>query len=358
MVFFYILLLFPMMMQSVTIKGLHLDYEKRNKRAITFFFCLLTILIMFRHENVGRDTSSYINYFRYYSGRDWQQLWREQGENGYIYFNKMISVFSKDPQIFLAAAALLVSIMIYPLYKRLCVDASLTIMLFATLSTFFMMFSGIRQMLAIGIGFVAYDFTRRKKVLFFLLSVFLATTFHTSAFMLYIMYPLYHARITKRWLYVVVPTLLICFAYNRQIFGYLSLILERYTEYDTKIEETGAYTMLVLFGVFSVFSFLIPDEKKLDPETIGLRNFLLLGFVLQMFVPLHSLAMRMGYYYIVFIPLLLPKIIAARSRKWNQIAILARHVMVVFFLLYFFLNAAGEGNLRVFPYHFYWENVR
>jgi hypothetical protein len=31
--------------------------------------------------------------------------------------------------------------------------------------------------------------------------------------------------------------------------------------------------------------------------------------------------------------------------------------MVVVFLLYFFANAYSGGALRVFPYHFFWENV-
>jgi hypothetical protein len=175
--------------------------------------------------------------------------------------------------------------------------------------------------------------------------------------MLVFMYPLYHARITKKWLYVVVPILALCFVFNRQIFGSLSLILEQYTEYDTEITSTGAYTMLILFGAFVVFSFLIPDENKMDAELIGLRNFLLMAFALQMFAPLHTLAMRMGYYYMIFIPLLLPKIIACRSRRWNQVAILGRHVMVAFFLLYFFATASGGGGLHVFPYHFFWERL-
>ena len=76
-----------------------------------------------------------------------------------------------------------------------------------------------------------------------------------------------------------------------------------------------------------------------------------------MFAPLHTLAMRMNYYYIIFIPLLLPRIIEYRSRRWNQVAILGRHIMVVFFLVYFFVNASGGGGLNVFPYHFFWERV-
>jgi hypothetical protein len=106
-----------------------------------------------------------------------------------------------------------------------------------------------------------------------------------------------------------------------------------------------------------LFAFLIPDEFMLDAETIGLRNFLLLSLVIQMFAPLHMLAMRMNYFYIIFIPLLLPKIIACRSKRWNQVAVLGRHVMVAFFLIYFFAGAFRGSALHVWPYHFFWEAV-
>lgn len=354
---FCVLLLIPMMMQHFAIKGLQMDYQKRNKAAMKFFFVLLTLLIAFRHESVGNDTENYMSFFKVFSRMEWSDLRNASMEVGFRYLNKLISLFFGEPQFFLAVVAILVSAMIYPTYKRLCTDASLTIVLFCTMSTFAMMFSGIRQMIAIGIGFIAYEFTRQKKLISFILIVLLAMTFHTSAFMLAFMYPLYHARITKKWLYAVVPVLALCFVFNRQIFGALSLILEQYTEYDTEITLTGAYTMLILFGAFAAFSFLIPDENKMDAELIGLRNFLLMAFALQMFAPLHTLSMRMGYYYMIFIPVLLPKIIACRSRRWNQVAILGRHVMVVFFLLYFFVTASGGGGLNVFPYHFFWERV-
>jgi hypothetical protein len=68
--------------------------------------------------------------------------------------------------------------------------------------------------------------------------------------------------------------------------------------------------------------------------------------------------MRMNYYYIIFIPLLMPRIISCRSHRYSRVAILARHVMVIFFLAYFFITALGSGvNLRVFPYHFFWEKI-
>lgn len=357
MAVFIVLLLVPILVQHIAIKGHYIDYQKRNKVALAFFFFLLTVLVMFRHESVGKDTRNYIRFFERFCWTEWSQLGEYGLEIGFAYFNKIVSLFSKEPQVFLAMTAIAVSAMIYPTYKRLCVDTSLTIVLFCIMSTFVMMFSGIRQMLAVGIGFIAYELSRQKKLFFYVLAVMLAISVHTSAFLLAFMYPLYHAKITKKWLYVVVPVLAVIFLFNRQVFSVLIAIMVRFTAYSGSVSSTGAYTMLILFTGFAVFAFLIPDEAKLDEEVIGLRNFLLLALVIQMFAPLHVLAMRMNYYYIIFIPLLLPKIIQCRSKRWNQVAVLGRHVMVVFFLLYFFANAHRGGGLNVFPYHFFWESV-
>jgi len=352
---FIILLLVPIVIQHIGIKGV--DYQKKNRFALAFFFVLLTFLVMFRHKSVGNDTRNYIHFFEEFSRMDWSKLRNLTIEVGYAYLNKFVSIISSNPQFFLAVAAVAVSAMIFPTYKRLCRDSSLTIVLFCALSTFVMMFSGIRQMLAIGLGFVAYEFTRNKKFIAFLLCVAIAMLFHSSAFMLLLMYPLYHARITKKWLLIVVPAMVVVFVFNRQIFGVLTLILQKFSRFDGQLGSTGAFTMLLLFIIFAVFAYLIPDEKTMDAETIGLRNFLLLSIAVQLFAPLHNLAMRMNYYYIIFIPLLLPKVIAFRRDRYDRLAIAGRNIMIVFFLIYFFINAYKGGSLNVFPYHFFWENV-
>ena len=63
---FFVLLLVPIMIQHIAIKGYHIDYQKRNKMALAFFFFLLTLLVMLRHETVGNDTTNYIYYFERY----------------------------------------------------------------------------------------------------------------------------------------------------------------------------------------------------------------------------------------------------------------------------------------------------
>ena len=355
---FYVLMFLPIVIHYIELPGYEMDLKKKNKVAITLFFIMLTVLIMLRHEVVGNDTHNYITFFKIYSKLDWKYLESENLEIGYLYFNKIVSYISTEPQVFLAIAALVASALLYPTYRRLCVDSTLTIALFCSMSTFVMMFSGIRQMLAIAIGIVAYEFTRMKKPILFVLAVALAMTMHTSAFILVLMYPVYHVKITKVGLMVVVPMLGILFALNKPIFSFLSTYIEEYTRFEADITETGAYTMLLLFVAFTIFSFAIPNEKEMDKETYGLRNLLILAFALQMFAPLHSLAMRMNYYYIILVPLTMPKLIANTTKRWWQLAAAAKAIMVVFFITYFFANANdASGNLNVFPYHFYWEDI-
>ena len=354
----YLILLTVPILLNPFVKDTTINHVKMSKLPLLLFFGFLTVMVMTRHHNVGSDTNKYIYIFQRIAQTSWNRLTEHSLEPGFQLFSKLISLLSKDPQVFLAAAGLMVSALLYPTYRRLCIDAPLTIVLFCIMSIFPMMLSGIRQMMAIGFGMIAYAFVRRRKPILFLLMVAAAMSFHTSAFMLLFMYPLFHARINKKWAFFSIPALVIAFVFNRQIFGLLGALLQSFTKYEATLTATGAYSMLILFAAFVVFSFVIPDDALLDDETIGLRNFLLLSLVLQMFAPLNFLAMRMNYYYIAFIPLLLPRIIACASVRYRSIAAWARNIMVVFFFVYFFVRANSGITLRTVPYHFFWEYYR
>ena len=355
---FVVLLLVPLLMQHASLGRQPVFENEKNRSALLVFFLLLTVLLALRHESVGNDTANYIHYFKDFSTRSWSELKDVTLELGFACLGKAISLLTQNPQLYLAIVAILTVAMIYPTYRRLSTDSALTIALYCTMSTFVMMFSGIRQMLAIGIGFLAYEAMRRKRWYFFLPLVGIALTVHSSAFMLLFMYPIYHLPVRKKQMPYIASALLLFFIVKRPIFVVLLKILAKFTKYKVELVDTGAYTMLLLFIVFAIFAFVIPDESKLDAETKGLRSFLLFSALLQMFASMHETAMRMNYYYIMFIPLLLPRIIACRSRTWSQVARLARHVMVIFFVAYFFYSAlTGTENLHVFPYHFFWEKI-
>lgn len=354
MIPFVILLTVPIVItpfvKNIKINRIHLKYLP-----LFLFFVNLTILVMLRHKNVGNDTANYYYFVEKVSRESWSMVTKESTEVIFYLFMKVITMISSDPRFFIAVSGLLTSALLYPTYRRLCVDPPLTIVLFSSLSTFAMLFSGIRQMLAVGIGLIAYELVRRRKLILFVAVVVFAVFVHTSAFMLIFMYPLYHAKITKKWLFAVIPILAVVFIFNRQIFGVLSTFIEQYTDYNAKEATTGAYSTLIMFVLFTAFSYLIPDDSLIDEETNGLRNFMLLALVIQMFAPLNPVAMRMGYYYMIFIPLLVPKIIECSSVRFRKVAQISTYVLLVFFYLYFFIGATNGSKLHTIPYHFFWE---
>lgn len=358
----YILLIAcPIVFHHSTMKDLYSSesglFKENSEKAMKLFWGGVFMLLALRHENVGTDVSNYHNFFESISRSSWEKVLSDGTEIGYSLLNKIVSVSLKDFRWFLIIVAALSVYFIAKVYIKFSNDATLSIALVICMSNFVMMFSGLRQAIAISIGFLAFEFVREKKLFKFLLIVAIAMLFHISAFMLVFMYPVYHIRLTRNSLVAIIPVMGFVFLFNKQIFSILGSILSKYTDYDATISLTGAYSMLILFVLFAIFAYLIADEPKLDNDTIGLRNFLLLSIVLQMFAPLHTISMRMNYYYIAFIPLLLPRIIENRSKTWNQIAIIARYVMVVFFIAFFFITALEEKTLNAFPYRFFWEDA-
>lgn len=67
------------------------------------------------------------------------------------------------------------------------------------------------------LGVPAWYSAKDKKLVRFILVVLLAMQFHTSAFMLFLIYPLYYAKITKKWLWFVVPCMVALYFFRMPI---------------------------------------------------------------------------------------------------------------------------------------------
>ena len=98
----------------------------------------------------------------------------------------------------------------------------------------------------------------------------------------------------------------------------------------------------------------------MDGELLGLRNFLLLSILLQCFATIHMLAMRFNYYYLLFIPVLIPRIIDAAKPRWRQVAKLGGIVIAMLYTLTYTMmlyrfSVTGESSLDILPYVPFWK---
>lgn len=333
-----------------------------NNFAISVFFLMLWLLLSCRSIEVGIDTENYKWIFNNYSKQSFRQAFNGDLERLFGVLNWLIGKMTDNFQIYLTVVAAMTISPIAILYNQEKNHSYLKIILFVNMSIFIMLFSGIRQAIAMSIGLIAYYFVKKKKLISYLITVFVAMGIHTSAFILFIMYPIYCFKIKKRHLYFIIPTIMITYLFNRPIFaGLLNIMMlfnERYSDYAS-LKNTGAITMIICFVAFTLFAYIVPDEKQIDSEFIGMRNYLLLATLLQCFAPLHSLAMRMNYYYILFIPVVIPKTLNYADNRWKQVAKVAEIVMCVFFTLYFLFTAyissqTNGGALNTYPYVPFW----
>lgn len=340
------------------------ELVSKNNLAVSVFFLMLWLLLSFRSVEIGTDTANYQLIFESYSKQSFARALNGDLEPLFGVLNWLIGTLTDNFQIYLSVVATITIVPIAILYNWDKRHSYLKIILFVNMSVFIMVFSGIRQAMAISIGLIAFYFVKKKKLISFLITVVIAMCFHSSAFMLFAMYPLYYFRLKKKHLYIIVPCIAIVYIFNKSIFtGLLNLMMlfnARYDDYAA-LNNTGAVTMIICFVAFTLFAYIIPDASKEDDEFIGIRNYLFLATLLQCFAPLHSLAMRMNYYYILFVPVVIPMALNYADNRWKQVAKVAEIVMCVFFTLYFLLNVytgcqTNGGALNTYPYIPFWAD--
>lgn len=327
----------------------------RTDLTLPLFFLILLTLLCLRSIYVGNDTAAYKEIHETIPLLDMQQLLSSEFEPGYMLLSKLCLVISSDFRWLLFVVSVLALLPLYVYYNKMSEDTFLTVVLFVAVTPFSMYFSGLRQILAMSLAIPAFCFARKKQLVGFLAMVLLAISFHTSAFVLLLLFPICFFKVTKKWLWFVLPAFLLVLTFNRTIFLFL---LSNFGQiYSGDVTDTGAYTTLMLLAVFTVFCFVIPEEQQMDDETMALRNVLLIALFLQPFAAINVLAMRFNYYFLIFIPVLIPRIIARCKPQFATLCRIAVVVMTVAFVGYFYINLLEGGGLNIYPYVPFWRTV-
>ena len=330
--------------------------DKMPKVAITIFFAIFIFLLSARHLTVGTDNERYLMFFNRISIADWNNVAGRYGlENGYLYLMRIAGAVSDNYQFFITIVSLIAVCPLAYFYARENKSVILTIALFLGVAPFSMYFSGLRQILAMAFAIPLYYLAKKKKLIWFILFVILAMQFHTSAFVMFALYPVVNTRFTEKGLFFSIPLIGAIYLFNEPIFNALKELIK--DEYSYETEQTGAFMMIILFALFVIFAFVAIDEKSLTREEIGLRNILVICLIFQLFAPVNMVVMRMNYYYIIFVPIALSKLMQKPRKGLEQVVKLASVIITIFFLVYFVNDGLnGEDMLQIFPYKFCWES--
>lgn len=329
--------------------------KTRNRLVVVSFFVIWLTLLCFRSERLGVDTINYHSMFidasRMSYGKIFSSAFSNNIDIGFYLLAKTISIFTMNFRVMMVVCALIALVpMLVLYYFEADQYAYLSIVIFLGLGLFSIYFSALRQVMSVAFVVPAYYFTKNRRFVFFLLMVALAYFIHHSAVIMLLLYPVYHLHFRLNTnLLLLIPVIILIYIFRVPVFSFLAVFIS--DSGKVSIKETGAMLVFVLLMVFFLFCYALPDPELLDKDTIGLRNLLFLAAVLQIFAGINSVAMRMNYYYLVFVPLLIPRIINYTSEKNRGTARVAFVVMVGFFTVWYFFRAYTTADiLHVYPY--------
>lgn len=343
MTVYYILLVMLGIVSFFTI-----GIKNRNKVVIPILMVLIVLIQGLRHESIGVDIPGYLNGYNLSKNMNFlngEKLFNY--EIGYSLFNKMLSSIGIQEQLFLTIVSLIIIIPIGIVWIKKSKMPAFSILLYFAFGFFTFTFSGLRQSISLAILFFSFLYIEKRNFIRFILSVLLAYTFHKTAIIFIVAYPLYYIKLKLKHYIFIIPSFIICFILKNRIFGIVAFLFKGR---EVQPESTGAYGLFIfMIGVLILsYIFYNSDSKEVN----AYRNYILVAIFIQMLASQSNTITRAGYYFWIFVTLLVPEVIK------NQKSILTRYLsecIVGSFLVIYYLNNLSTGYLNIVPYKFFWQ---
>lgn len=346
----YILIfMLPILLSKIKLKN-------KTKTLCTWYFFILFTLFGFRHQSMGIDLGygsfyGYLGQFTEIASFSWKQVFTEDVvnyERGYIVFNKLISLISDDPQFLLICCAF-VSIypIFYMIYKK-SVSPTFSLSIYMGLPVFMLLFSGLRQNIAIGICFCSILFIQERKLGKFLLCVLVASCFHSTAWIFLMAYPVYHVKLGPSLRKLTIPALAAVYMLRYPIF----YIVGRLFKDNPIADHNGAISLFLVFVLIYVFEVLYMDRSE---EENGLLNIFYIACCAQAIGGVYSTVLRIGYYFMTSLILLLPLVIQRINRRKD--ALLLKVLIAVCFVTFGLYSIRNSTWAQAYPYYWMWNDI-
>ena len=345
MTVYYCTLIFVGVCRLLTMKIT--DREKRDNLFVGLSFVMIVALQGMRAITVGIDIPGYIIGYHLCGELPWfSEVYNY--EIGYRILCKLIYLTGVSDQIFLVIIAIICQGSIFRFIKKYSAFPAISIMVYLTFGLFTFSFSGLRQMLAISILLFSYDYIKKGKLIPFVLVVLLAMTFHTSALVFFVAYPLYYWKISLEGVFCVIIGLLGEILLGGKIVQ-LAMLIYKNKEYE--VQTTGAFASFTMFTLVWLGAIILcPPDKNLN----AFKNCLMIAASIQCLGMYHESIGRLGYYFSFFICILLPVMVAEITKRNWKSRVLLTMLLITCCFVYFNINT-GSGYLNVAPYVPYWE---
>lgn len=325
------------------------------QKKFLYYVCLGIILFLIaalRRYDVGYDTNTYRGHFERIGSYSWEtvmQLYIK--EPGFYILAKLISILTDNARWLLAIISAIYATSICVFLRRYSARADISVAVLVAFQFYAFSLSGLRQTIAFSVVLLAIHFAINRKILKYFLCILIAYLFHNSAICAIPIYLLARPQntISTKTRLVFILLLPVIYVTRTEILNYALKWI--YWDYQIYATPQGSWaTFLLYFGIWILYITL--TNCKEDAIRCTFERMLMVGIIVQLFVPLQPTIFRIAMYYQVSSLAIVPWIVTESKVKNSQYWILYMLCLAVLMIMYFGVTYNSSGAN---PYYFFWE---
>lgn len=327
-------------------------------------FCALAaaqwvLLAGLRSISTGYDTNGYERMFRndlYVSAKDLANTFlndylmgttnRDPGFD--LFVIKPIQLFTSDFRVFLFVAAIVFMGCFAWFVYRNSVNPLISYLVFSTFFYDMLLFNQMRQGLAIALSvFIGFEFIKDKRLIPFVLLCLFASTIHISALLFLPALVLYEKVPSNKAIGAAIACSIVLVFSAPSLMNLVNLLFRR----GTIEAASGSSSWLVILMCSGTALLFIPFRGRLDSNGKGYVTLMLVAMVISSLSVVFADALRLAYYYFIFLVLLLPCVVELYSGSEKTLLSMATLLALILILLFVTPRIADTNH----AYQFFWE---
>ncbi len=328
-------------------KTLNLNGQSQTKKFWLLIVALILICVAGLRYYVGTDYGAYYKALTIYPKELWTSI-KEFNEPGFPILTSILKFFTNDGAVFIfVASAFTIGTILFITYKH--TDTYLfTTLLFIFVGVWQGTFNGVRQYFAAAIICLGHRYIFDKKFWKYLLCVFIAYLFHSSAIIMIIPYFILRNKISLKNMAILIIGVIILITNYEFIFSFVGNLKNETIDTTQDYMNSQVNPIRVVVCVVSaVFCLLIYSGFSKDEEQVFYLNILILYALLSVIGMNSPYLSRVNIYLQVLLPLAMGKLISFKGKTDESII---KMVIVVLFFLFWLYETTNSTSL----YNFRW----
>lgn len=332
--------------------------RQNNYKNYTILCGLLIALVMgLRHMNTGSpDTWAYTLMYKslrnFKEFQDYYDLYLVKAdfvfsEWAFYYCTWLLTRVFQDPQILIFTTSVFITYSACRFIYRNSKNVPLALMIYVCLGMFTFNMNGMRQAVCMAICLFAYEHAKKRKLIPYLIVLFIALQFHKSALFFAPVYLLPILKNTKGNWFVFTIGMVMFLVFSNQLFPWFNEATGK--EYTTGNAATGGGLFVILLYLMGVaLAMLCPQALENKNTSVALFGTIVgLTSYVSRFI-YHDMMERFSYYYFYFLILLIPDVIDSLDDEEHRIV----KMLFVGFALLLFAYRTVTGEFRQFTLFF------